>query len=657
MAAFPYGHSRSLSLSPGKNIEEGPPPEGYYRSSGQGDIFLFSPSLCSRKSNESTSQSSNSFDTLSYSYSPTDLSAAKFSPPLLPAPGSSRSPQFVEAYLTGAEPKPITRLSPGTPFQELFNSSPAGYWQADSPSISPISRHSSVPAQLQTADVETESEDEEGASGKIESLLSYGKTRSIFDSPAQAQAPVHRPSSPSSLSSLSSVPSSPSALFSTRPAASSQTSHDPTPASSPGHALSTLASPFKLYDKASAMYGPGSPSVRTAARIKGIARTTRRSLAAEIMNQLGQPRGNRDGHVRLSSPSKRSSSPMPALTDSDDENYEPASHTHRKTRKRARPPPADSFLQRKKLRTERSSRATSASATTPPLGSASSAPSAPVPQEQEEVPAASDEDVATYPNRTFPLRVPIHDNFALFYRRFPVSSVIDEELAAVKNVKMPRVADAMPNPPREDFDLYTPRFVKGKGTSKVGLCPICHEPAARGGEGKKVWLSMKFSAFNYHMQYAHGISATTGRPFSPPTAFRTVSRVNPGRHEKARLLEGRCHKCKKWVPVEGVKDVPTKVNEIFWWKHAAACHQGSTIVGECDVFVEDAVYAALAEHEEPGEHEMSAEVEMGVDQEQRQDEADEDQGDGAREGGLAEEVDDLDLDAEGESVHDGDELE
>ena len=31
--------------------------------------------------------------------------------------------------------------------------------------------------------------------------------------------------------------------------------------------------------------------------------------------------------------------------------------------------------------------------------------------------------------------------------------------------------------------------------AQVGLCPICHEKTARGGEGKKLWLSMKFSAF------------------------------------------------------------------------------------------------------------------------------------------------------------------
>ncbi|EIW52808.1 uncharacterized protein TRAVEDRAFT_78296, partial [Trametes versicolor FP-101664 SS1] len=87
-----------------------------------------------------------------------------------------------------------------------------------------------------------------------------------------------------------------------------------------------------------------------------------------------------------------------------------------------------------------------------------------------------------------------------------------------------------------------------------------------------------------------GISPATGRPFSPPLAFRTTARQNPGKLEKTELMEGKCHKCKKWVAVEGIKDVPTKVREIFWWKHAATCHQGSTIEGECDVFVEDEVF-------------------------------------------------------------------
>lgn len=84
---------------------------------------------------------------------------------------------------------------------------------------------------------------------------------------------------------------------------------------------------------------------------------------------------------------------------------------------------------------------------------------------------------------------------------------------------------------------------------------------------------------SYHMQYAHGmlpslvhlisslrgpgISASTGHPFSPPTAFRTILRTNVGKLEKNEMMQGRCHKCKKWVAVEGVKDVPTKVSSTY----------------------------------------------------------------------------------------------
>lgn len=34
------------------------------------------------------------------------------------------------------------------------------------------------------------------------------------------------------------------------------------------------------------------------------------------------------------------------------------------------------------------------------------------------------------------------------------------------------------------------------------------------------------------------------------------------------------------------------------WKHAATCHQGSTIEGECDVFVEDEVFEVVASLED-----------------------------------------------------------
>lgn len=90
------------------------------------------------------------------------------------------------------------------------------------------------------------------------------------------------------------------------------------------------------------------------------------------------------------------------------------------------------------------------------------------------------------------------------------------------------------------------------------------------------------------------------------------------------MVEGRCHKCKKWIPLESVKEGDAKVKlympglavhfslgtvigygtllvralvascastlTLHRWKHAAACHQGSIIEGESDVYVTDAIH-------------------------------------------------------------------
>ncbi|KAF9650371.1 hypothetical protein BDM02DRAFT_3064302, partial [Thelephora ganbajun] len=156
-----------------------------------------------------------------------------------------------------------------------------------------------------------------------------------------------------------------------------------------------------------------------------------------------------------------------------------------------------------------------------------------------------------------------------------------------------KISGATFNEPRFPLDLYTPRFVKGTGREKVGLCPICVESEERGGQNKKLWLSTKFSAFNYHMQYSHGISAFSAAPFSPPMIFRTKPRNQVTKHERSQVTEGKCHKCSKWIPLETIKDADVKVKEIFWWKHAATCHHGSTVEGECNVFVEDNFYQKI----------------------------------------------------------------
>jgi len=95
---------------------------------------------------------------------------------------------------------------------------------------------------------------------------------------------------------------------------------------------------------------------------------------------------------------------------------------------------------------------------------------------------------------------------------------------------------------------------------------------------------------SYHMQYYHGISSQTGFPFSPPLSFRVVDRPNPGKLERARLIEAKCHCRGKWVGVEGVKDVEMKVPELVWWKHAAACHETARLEGDTNIFLEDDIF-------------------------------------------------------------------
>ncbi|KAI0631589.1 hypothetical protein C8Q77DRAFT_1127766 [Trametes polyzona] len=573
---YSYAHSRSAGGYLEQDVLPGDQ-EGSYMPGVRADVFLFSPSLCSRSSQDSASQSSSSFDALSYICSPADRSASAtiFSPSALPSTAPSRSPTFVDSHFSGCEDKPITRLSPSTPFQRLFDSSPGGYWQADDLSVSPISRHTGTmnDPQLGTEqDAEGENEDDDvPISGKIESLLAYKQSHEIPDSPRVVQ----RASSPSSLSSLSSRSSSPFIALPGLPFPSSQTSYgrmSPIPRSGQSGSRSLLGSPVKMASP-SPIKSAVSRYLRRSTRLRPVKNGGRRPLVADLLNQPGL--SNVVPHAARS-PSPFSS-PVPAY-DSDDENYEPAAVPHFRTRKRVRRSTDRSPGARdKRQRTGAASSAIASSAT---------------------VPTVDDDTAPTYPQRTFPLSLPIHGNFHLFYRRFPASSVVDADLAAAHNIRAPKVPDGVPNPPRDALDLYTPRFVKGRGTSKVGLCPICHESVERGGEGKKLWLSMKFSAFNYHMQYAHGISPATGRPFSPPVAFRVSDRPNAGKLEKTQIMEGKCHKCRKWVAVEGIKDVPTKVREIFWWKHAATCHQGSTMEGECDVFVEDAIYEAVASLED-----------------------------------------------------------
>lgn len=122
--------------------------------------------------------------------------------------------------------------------------------------------------------------------------------------------------------------------------------------------------------------------------------------------------------------------------------------------------------------------------------------------------------------RRLPTNIPFHAQFPLFYLRFPVSSYLrladgmfvqfissqfgecSRSNASSRFPLLSADSKRVPgtyNEPRDGLDLYTPRFVKGCGATKVGVCPICIESPSRGGKGEVVWLSMKFSAYKWHV--------------------------------------------------------------------------------------------------------------------------------------------------------------
>lgn len=52
-------------------------------------------------------------------------------------------------------------------------------------------------------------------------------------------------------------------------------------------------------------------------------------------------------------------------------------------------------------------------------------------------------------------------------------------------------ADAKWNKVSDPLNLYWPRFIKGAGDEKCGLCPICAEPPERGGDGEQKWFKVR----------------------------------------------------------------------------------------------------------------------------------------------------------------------
>ncbi|GAA5866139.1 hypothetical protein JCM3774_004095 [Rhodotorula dairenensis] len=140
--------------------------------------------------------------------------------------------------------------------------------------------------------------------------------------------------------------------------------------------------------------------------------------------------------------------------------------------------------------------------------------------------------------------------------------------------------DANWNKIGDPLNLYWPRFVKGSGDEKCGLCPICAEPPERGGDGDQRWFKLKNSSYVYHMSYAHGVSNATGKPISPPIKTRVIDLPHSPKDQRSHMVEGLCHKCDAWVPLQSVKNVESIIPELIWWKHAKKCHGESIIAGE-----------------------------------------------------------------------------
>ncbi|KAG8215803.1 hypothetical protein J3R82DRAFT_7712 [Butyriboletus roseoflavus] len=132
----------------------------------------------------------------------------------------------------------------------------------------------------------------------------------------------------------------------------------------------------------------------------------------------------------------------------------------------------------------------------------------------------------TLTRRQLPTNIPYHPQFSLFYLRFPVSSYL-----RLADGKFPLLsADSkritgIYNEPRDALDLYTPRFVKGCGATKVGVCPICIESPSRGGKDEAVWLSMKFSAYKWHVSDGAFISLAHITPLTE-SCFSPVKILN-----------------------------------------------------------------------------------------------------------------------------------
>ena len=159
----------------------------------------------------------------------------------------------------------------------------------------------------------------------------------------------------------------------------------------------------------------------------------------------------------------------------------------------------------------------------------------------------------------------------------------DEKISTSKSRKSSSSEEMQVRQKRFDGDLYTPGWIRGSGNNREGLCEQCNPP---------VWLRTKQSSYWYHLNFFHGISAATGRPYDAPLSRRLVEGSGEGENEIAKAAEqewsiiteeGFCGYCRRWVVissrcVEDSKAACTSELQIAssnmasWYRHAQKCH-------------------------------------------------------------------------------------
>lgn len=100
-------------------------------------------------------------------------------------------------------------------------------------------------------------------------------------------------------------------------------------------------------------------------------------------------------------------------------------------------------------------------------------------------------------------------------------------------------------------DLYTPQWVRNRGTQREGWCGWCQS-----------WHTLRDSTYWYHMHYSHGISQANGSRLPHPAGFRAFCDSNE--------WEVKCGRCAKWMPLPPRDKWPT-----VYFRHTYKCYYKS----------------------------------------------------------------------------------